>query len=73
MVVLDARTLVVDLLGIGRDDLAADLAHDVEHAAVRVQSILRILRSVVVDGGIGEVALFELDDLAHQRMRKMIL
>ena len=73
MVVDDARTLVVDPLGVGRDDLAAHLAGDFEHAAVGIHGVVEILRSIVVEVLLGETALLELHDLAHRGMLEVEL
>ena len=73
MVVDHARALVVHALGVGGDHLAADLAGDLQHAAVGVHSVFEILRRIVVEVFLGETALFQLHDLAHQRMLEVEL
>ena len=73
MVVHHARTLMVDALGVRCDNVAAHLAGDLHDAAVRVHSILEILRSVIVEILLGKAALLQLHDLLHQRMRELEL
>ena len=73
VVVHHARALVVHTLGIRGDHVAAHLAGDLEHAAVRVHCIVEILRRIVVQLLIGKPALLQLHDLPHQRMIQMEL
>ena len=73
MVVNHARTLVVHTLGVGGDHLAADLAGDLQHAAVVVHRVVEILRRIVVEVLLRETALLQLHDLAHQRMLEVEL
>ena len=73
VVVDHARALVVHALGVEGDHLAADLAGDLQHAAVGVHSVFEILRRIVVEVFLGETALFQLHDLAHQRMLEVEL
>ena len=73
MVVLHARPFVVHLLGIGGDRLAAHLAGDLQHAAVGIHRILEILRRVIIEVLLGEAALLQLHDPAHQRMPQVEL
>ena len=68
VVVHHARSLVVDTLGIRRDHLAANLAGNLQYAAVVVHRIVVILRRIVVEILLGETALFQLHDLPHQRV-----
>ena len=73
MIVLDSGTFVIDALGIGGDHVAAHLAGDLQHAAVVVHRILKILRSKLVVIFQRIVTLFQRHDLAHQRMLKVEL
>ena len=73
MVVLDSGTFVIDALGIGGDHLAAHFAGDLQHAAVVVHRVLKILRSKLVVVFQRIVTLFQRHDLAHQRMLKVEL
>ena len=73
VVVHHARALVVHTLGIRGDHVAAHLAGDLEHAAVRVHCIVEILRRIVVQLLVGKPALLQLHDLPHQRMIQMEL
>ena len=73
MVVDHTRTLVVNTLGVGGDHLAADLAGDLQHAAVVVHRVVEILRRIVVEVLLRETALLQLHDLAHQRMLEVEL
>ena len=73
MVVHHAGAFVVHALGIRSNDLAADLARDLQHAAVGVHSVFEILRREIVEVLFGETALFQLHDLAHHRMPKVEL
>ena len=73
MVVDHARTLVVHAFGVGGDHLAADLAGDLQHAAVVVHRVFEILRRIVVEVFLRETALFQFHDLAHQRMLEVEL
>ena len=73
MVVDHARTLVVDTLGIGGDYIAANLAGNLQHAAVVVHRVFEILRRIVVEVFLRETALLQLHDLAHQRMLEVEL
>ena len=69
----DPRAFVVHTLGVGGDHLAADLAGDLQHAAVVVHRVVEILRCIVVEVLLRETALFQLHDLAHQRMLEVEL
>ena len=73
MVVHHAGAFVVHALGIRSNDLAADLARDLQHAAVGVHSVFEILRREIVEVLFGETALFQLHDLAHHRMLEVEL
>ena len=73
MVVDHTRAFVVHALGVGCDHLAADLTGDLQHAAVVVHRVVEILRCVVVEVLLRETALFQLHDLAHQRMLEVEL
>ena len=64
---------MVYILGIACDDFTAKVADDFEHLVVVVHSVLEIKRSVVIFFCISIAALLELDNLLHQRMRKMLL
>ena len=64
---------MVHAFGIRCDHLAANLARDVQHAAVGVHSVLEILRREIVKVLLGESALLELHDLAHHRMPEVEL
>ncbi len=66
-------TLVVYILGIGGDDVAADFAYDVEHSLIVVHGILKVEGRVVIFLGIGIVTLLERNNLLHQRMGQMML
>jgi len=46
-------------------DLGADLAGDLQHAAVVVHRVVEILRRIVVEVLLRETALLQLHDLAH--------
>ena len=60
-------------LGVLGYDVAADVADDFEHAVVVVHSVLKVEGSVVIQVGIRVVALFELDNLAHQGVIEVML
>ena len=64
---------VPNTLGVGGDHLAADLAGDLQHAAVVVHRVVEILRRIVVEVLLRETALLQLHDLAHQRMLEVEL
>ena len=73
VVVHDAGAFVIHALGIRSDDLAADFTGDLQHAAVGVHGVFEILRREIVEVFLGEAALFQLHDLAHQRMLEVEL
>lgn len=62
------RTVVVHVGGVVGDGGAAKLAHNLEHAVVVVHGVVVVERRVVKLLRIGEVALFQSHDLAHQGM-----
>ena len=61
------RPLGIDLLGIGSHDVSHDVAHHVEHLVVRVHSVRKVLRRLVVLVLILEAAFLELNNARHQR------
>ena len=66
--ILHAGTVVIHILCVLGDDVAADLTDDIEHAVIAVHSVLEILWCVVEFVRIGEVSLLELHNLLHHRM-----
>ncbi len=72
-VVYHRRSLVVDTLGVGSDNVAAYHAQNAQHLIVAVYGILVVDRSIIVLAAILEVSLAKRNYLLHQRMRKMIL
>ncbi len=64
--------VMVDRLSVFGNSCAAYFAHDFEHALIVVHSVLKIERSVIEFVGVGEVAFFEFNNLAHHRMFQMM-
>ena len=63
---------MVYVLGVGGDDVAANLAYDLQHAVVRVLGVGIVEGSIVKFVGVGIIALFEGDNLLHQRMGQVM-
>ena len=64
---------MVNALGVGADDLATDLADNVEDAVIVVQGVFEVLRRIVEFVLVREVSLLELDDSLHEGMPEVIL
>ena len=63
---------MVDSLGIVSDKATAEVTDDFENFVVVVHSVLEVAGRIVKFIGISEVALFELNNLLHQRMIEMM-
>ena len=68
MVIHHPRSLLIDILGIGRYYVGAYSARYLQYAAVAVHRILEIRRCIVVHILVGEILLAQLHDFLHQRM-----
>ena len=65
------RTLEVDALGVGFDDIGCHITGDVEYAAVVLYGVLVVHGCVVEFFGVLEAVFFEFDKTFHQGMRQM--
>ena len=60
------RAFGIHLLGIGGNDIACDVAHDVEHLVIRVHGIGLVLWSLGILVLVGKTAFLELHDAWHE-------
>ena len=66
--ILHFRTVMVNILGVLSHNVAANVAHDLEHTVVIVDCVLIIAGGIIIFIGLYEVALFQSHDLLHHRM-----
>ncbi len=65
-------TVVVYIGGVVGDDVAAEVAYDLQYAVVVVDGVIVVYGSVVILLCLRVVALFEGDNLAHHGMRQVV-
>ncbi len=65
-------TVVIYLLGVGLDDLAAYFSHHHQHLVVAVHCILKIDGGIVVRLSVGIIPFFQFHNSLHQRMLKVV-
>ena len=61
------RAFRIHFFCVGRNDVTGDVAHNVQHTSVGVNSVCHILGSLGILVFVGKVTFFQFHDAVHQR------